>query len=54
MRTIALTIAALLMLAAAPAAATDPLSDDPFPVGACAKVTSVDRRPICVMVDPSP
>ena len=26
---------------------------DPFPAGACARVTFVDDRPICVIVDPT-
>jgi hypothetical protein len=51
-RRFSLLVATLLIVAAVPATASNPLEDDPFPVGACVRATAVDRRPLCVMVDP--
>ena len=50
MRKLLLLLVLLVGLVAGPAAAA---SDPPFPVGACARLTVVDPRPVCVMVDPA-
>ena len=52
MRRFSLLLATLLIVVAAPATASDSTSDDPFPVGACVRATAIDRRPLCVMIDP--
>lgn len=49
MRKFSLLVLVLTLLAGPVAAATS----DPFPVGACVRATSVDRKPVCVMVDPN-
>ena len=48
---VALMMMVTATLTAVPAAATTP--DDPFPAGACIRVTLVDPKPICVIVDPT-
>ena len=50
-RFLLLTSVIAAMTAGPAAAVSDP---DPFPAGACVRVTLVDPKPLCVIVDPTP